>query len=130
MTEQEINQVHAGVQRTIACYARAMDGRDLQSCVALFTEDAVIEVMGQRYAGVGAIRGWMNELAKSPPGIHLTTNTVVQAVSADEATAISDVAFIKRLEGGWQILAAGKYEDQLRRNGSQWQFIKRTIVLT
>jgi len=130
MNEHQFSQMCVDVQRMISTYARTMDGRDIPSCAALFAEDAVIEVMGQRHAGLAAIRTWMNELAKTPPGIHLTANTLVQAAGEGEATAVSDVAFIKQVDGAWRILTAGRYEDRLRRTDSEWRFVSRRIVLT
>lgn len=119
-----------GVQRTISAYARLVDGRDMANCAKLFTDDARITIMGEVHEGGVAIRAWLDGLAKSAPGIHLTTNTLVDASGRDEACATSDVAFIKRDETGWKIIVAGQYVDTLRRGSGGWQFTSRTISLS
>jgi ketosteroid isomerase-like protein len=129
MSDTETGVV-VGVQRTISAYARLVDGRDMAGCARLFTDDARITVMGEVHDGRVAICTWLDGLAKSAPGIHLTTNTLVDSSGGDDARATSDVAFIKRDETGWKILVAGQYVDTLRRGSGGWQFTSRTISLS
>ena len=126
----DLPAIEAGVARTITRYARTVDGRDMAACAALFTEDARITVMGETHVGSEAIKAWLALLAKSPPGIHLTTNTLVEPAGPGRATATSDVAFIKREEAGWKIVVAGQYSDELVARGDHWLFASRTITLS
>lgn len=123
-------EVIVGVQQTIAAYSRFLDGRDMARCAALFTPDASMTVMGQVHEGDAAIRAWLDSLASSPPGIHMTSNTLVEVLGADEAAATSDVAYIKRDEAGWKVLVAGQYVDRLTRGPDGWQFSSRVINLS
>jgi len=130
LTEQELLAVDAGVRRTIAAYARSVDGRDMEACARLFTDDARIRVMGEEHVGAAQVRAWLEMLAKSPPGIHLTTNTLVHPRGGSEAEAVSDVAFIKQTDGAWRIVVAGRYADRLRREADGWRFVERVISLS
>lgn len=121
--------VLAGVQDLLARYARAIDDRRLDDCAALFAEDAVLVVNGQRHDGRPAIRAWMDELAKNPAGRHLTVNVVVEAGGADGAGAVSDVAYLRRGDGGWQVAVAGRYTDEVAVLDGHWRFVRRDIAI-
>lgn len=123
-------KVDAGVRRTIAAYARHVDGRDMDQCASLFAPEARIAVMGESHEGAVAIRAWLNQLARSAPGIHLTTNTLVEMIGEGRASAVSDVAFIKRDDSGWRIVVAGQYADELVESDGRWLFANRTITLS
>lgn len=130
MNETELLAIDAGVRRTIAAYARTVDGRDMAAAARLFTDDARIQVMGEEHVGIAQVRAWLEMLGKSPAGIHLTTNTLVQPRGATEAEAMSDVAFIKQVDGAWKIVVAGSYADRLRREADGWRFVERVITLS
>lgn len=118
-----------GVLRTIAGYPRLIDARELDACAALFADDAHLEMMGQVFRGVEAIRTWMETLRQSQPGIHLTTNTLVERVAPGRAAATSDVAFIRHDESGWQIVFAGRYIDEFTDAGDRWLFTRRVFQM-
>ena len=124
-------EAQIGVRDSVARYAITMDGRNIDECASLFAQDASIEVMGETFVGREQIRSWMEMLAENPPGIHLTTNTVVNQIDETHATAISAVGFSKRGEGGgWQIMVAGFYTDELTLVDGRWLFSKRRISLS
>ena len=118
-----------GVRRTITRYAHTMDGRKVEENVALYTDDAVLTLNGTPYEGKDAIRGWVLELAKSPAGIHMTGNTIVD-VTGDKASAISDFLYVRKAPDGWKVIAAGRYADTLERRGNDWLFTRRELTVS
>lgn len=130
MGELEKLAARDSIRHLIASYAAAVDGRDKEAALALFAQDARLNVMGQEIEGSDGVAGWIDSLFASPPGIHLTTNTVIQLTDASTASARSDVAFIKRDENGWKILVAGQYLDTLVNRDGNWLFQGRKIVLS
>jgi ketosteroid isomerase-like protein len=93
-------------------------------------EAAVVEVMGRRVEGRAAIRAWIEQAM--PPerrGRHVTVNSAI-SVDGDGAEVLSDFLFYARVEGGgWEATVAGRYEDELVREGERWLFTRRTIHL-
>src|SRR4051794_38349550 len=121
--------VEAEVRRLISTYALSMDSRDIETCSGLFFDDAVLAVNGEEQVGGAAIRTWMDALAASPPGRHMTANTVVDAVG-ERATATSDLAFLRPADaGGWQVMVSGRYRDVVERRDGRWGFQRRDIDL-
>lgn len=120
-----------GVRRLIAQYAAHVDSRRLDEAVALFAPDASVVVNGETHEGRDAVRGWFEGLFQTPPGMHLTTNTVVDIDPAqpDRATAWSEVAYIRKLENGWSVMVAGRYEDVCQLSEGGWLFTNRTIEI-
>ena len=118
-----IEQIGAdiGVKRLLSLYATYVDSRQLDKALALFAPDALLVLNGEEKQGSSAIKAWIDTLANSPAGIHMTTNTVVTVDSArpDHAQARSDVGYIRKLADGWKVLAAGRYIDTCEfKNGS------------
>jgi hypothetical protein len=60
-------------------------------------------------------------------GKHITANTLVD-VDGSTATATTDYLFVRASTGGLVLIAAGRYHDQLVRDGSRWQFRQRAIT--
>lgn len=114
------------VQRTLAEYCHTVDDGRFEAFAELWAEDAVVEVLGQRVEGRAAIRAWIEQAM--PPdkrGRHVTVNSTL-AVDGDRAEALSDFLFYDR---GWNVTAAGRYDDELVRDGDRWLFTRRTIHL-
>ena len=116
---------------TVTAYATAVDTRDWPLFASLFTADAVWEypLAGERHSGPAAI------LARIQPSIerldatqHFVSNHVV-AVEAD--TARHTCYFLaQHLRDGGRFLAAGRYEDELRRVDGAWRIAARTLTST
>ena len=61
-------------------------------------------------------------------GMHVTTNSLID-VDGDQATATTDYLFVRPVEQGISVIAAGRYYDRLVHHGDQWQFAERSITL-
>ena len=108
-------------------YPRALDARDWDAYVALFTDDSELQLGAQAVKGRDGIKGLLNGLPAEPRVIHIITN-LSYTITGDTA------------KGGayWQdvgigdkhgVLAAGHYVDSLRKVNGNWRFVKREIVV-
>jgi len=122
---------HEDIRRLVAMCAQRIDDRDVEGYVALFTPTGRLVTRSREFIGHDAIRqcmagGW----AAAAPGSktkHLVGESAIR-VDKDTATAVTDVIAFQCLEeGGWQILLAGRYGDELIRHEGEWRFADRSI---
>jgi uncharacterized protein (TIGR02246 family) len=114
-------------------YARAVDRRNAEDLVALFTEDGIIDRSGNAWRGRDAMRGIPARL----DGLYASTLHTVrnQTVEIDGDTAegesYSVAMHLKRPEGGTQtrIDWGIRYQDQFVRQGVSWLFAKRELIV-
>jgi uncharacterized protein (TIGR02246 family) len=122
--------VSAAVHNAVATYAQALDAGRTADLAALFTPDGVAEIVGSSlFEGRDAIREGYEAFAPTAPQLHLVGNTVVTSVSGDTATAVSDLAFLRRGSGGWRVQLTGRYDDTLSRTDGGWLFSRRVLTL-
>jgi ketosteroid isomerase-like protein len=119
----------SAVRAVIAEYAHAIDSRDLDACIALFSDEASLVVNGELFTGRDAIRGWLDSLAQAPPGLHLTANTLVRE-DGERLHAISEFAFVRRGDAGWSVIAAGRYTDTFREEDGALRFLRREVEVS
>jgi ketosteroid isomerase-like protein len=116
----------AGVRTVLGAHAQAQDAGRTDDVVALYTPDAVLEVPGlDPIEGHDALRDAFKGWAPTKPQLHLVSNTAVTSSSEDEATAVSDVAFLQRGEAGWTVQIVGHYDDTLRHQDGEWLLHRR-----
>jgi hypothetical protein len=121
--------VAAGVQAAIGAYTHALDAGKTEDIVELFLPDGVAEIAGQGvFEGHEAIRQGYANFVPQAPQLHLVANTVVTSWTEEEATAVSNLAFIGRGESGWAVLLVGRYDDTLRLRDGKWLFKKRVTT--
>lgn len=126
--------------RLIHELARHTDTADYPAALALYTDDAVMERDGERFAGIEALRA---AYAARPPNRltrHVISNTVVRVAAPDAAEAISYVTVYRHrlseagLEPPYLLNGAdalGEYHDRFTRTGAGWRLasrITRTIL--
>lgn len=122
--------VSAGVHAAIAAYAQALDAGRVDDLVELFTPDGVSEIAGMAtFKGHDALRAGYTGFVPQQPQLHLAGNTVITSWTADEATAVSDLAFFQRGESGWAVQLVGRYDDTLRLYKGSWRFQRRITTL-
>ena len=133
----DADAIERACQRLSIAYARAIDFRDYDAFVELFTEDAVLEA-GALLQGKAAIRA---SLAKRPDELrsrHVLTNIFIDAQDANTARGISYLSLYRHV--GAESLAAGPaplngpaaighYEDRFVRTPSGWRFARRKLHL-
>ncbi len=127
MTDIDTIAAEFAVRGLVARYAHVLDGRDRGGFLALFADDPVVTLNGTEYAGLPAIGGWYDLMAKGQPGIHMTTNTTV-GIAGAAATARSDFLLMRKTDDGWKTLFGGSYADRLEKRGGQWLFTRRDLT--
>ncbi|WP_060887897.1 nuclear transport factor 2 family protein [Streptomyces caniscabiei] len=121
--------VAAAVQAAIGAYAQALDAGRTDDIADLFVPDGVAEIVGMAtFEGRDAIREGYAAFVPAQPQLHLVANTVVTSYTEEEATAVSDLAFVGRGESGWAVQLVGRYDDTLRRHEGTWKFQRRVTT--
>ena len=109
-------------------YARAVDDRDLDTLVAMFTPEGVFEVRGHRAAGAEAVReAYLASFATYRTMLHTPHPGVVQLYGDGTASGWSsghaELATRRTL-----VLAAFRYEDDYRCLEGRWRFARRSVT--
>jgi SnoaL-like domain len=120
-------EVAEGVRAAIAAYTQALDDGRTEDVVATFCPDGGCDIPGLgRHRGHDALRQAYAGIVPARPQRHLVLNTLVTDWSQDEATATSDVIFIRQGKEGWAILLVGRYHDTLHAQDGTWRFHHRS----
>lgn len=116
---------------TAVAYATALDTRDWALFESLFTPDAVWEYPagGEQHIGPGRIADRIRPTITQLDGTqHVMTNHVV-GVEGDTAKHTC-YYLAQHLKDGKRFLAAGRYEDELRRVEGRWLLAGRVLIST
>ncbi|MEO8313353.1 MAG: nuclear transport factor 2 family protein [Pseudomonadota bacterium] len=119
-------------------YPRALDLRRWADYAALFTSDADLSFASATLHGAAAIQKYFETPRPSPgnrpppkPGemrtLHIVSNLSFN-VKGDTATGGAYWQTIGTTDGRAAVLAAGHYDDVLKKVNGQWKFAKRAIV--
>jgi ketosteroid isomerase-like protein len=121
----------AGVRAAVAALSRAQDAGRPDELVALYTDDAVLELPGtEPVVGAAALREAFASWVPKRPQLHLVGNVLVRPAGPGEATALSDVAMMQRGESGWAVLIVGHYEDTFRLQDGTWKLHRRSTTFS
>jgi SnoaL-like domain len=126
MSTMTFAEVAEGVRATLAAYTQALDDGRTDDVVATFCPDGECEIPGMgTHVGHDALRAAYAGWTPTRPQRHLVLNTLVTDWNDREATAISDVIFIRQGKAGWAIQLVGRYHDNLHHDGRVWRFHRR-----
>jgi hypothetical protein len=119
-------EVAEGVKRTLAAYTQALDDGRTDDVVATFCADGGVDIPGLgSHQGHDALRQAYDRVAPRKPQRHLVLNTLLTDWSEQEVTAVSDVVFLFRGDGGWSVQLVGRYTDTLHAEAGSWLFHHR-----
>lgn len=113
------------IRELMSRYGFAVDDRDWQAFDRVFTEDGVCDLSAWRVPlmrGTTAIRETYASLEH--PVAHLTTNVVIEEISADTARVRSKIIAVRpdrRVE-------TAEYHDEVARTSAGWRIVRRTVV--
>jgi ketosteroid isomerase-like protein len=111
------------IRDLLARYNHAIDGRQLDTWVSLFTDDAIFEAQGQVFKGAKELRTFADNW--EIVGRHVTANELIE-VNGNEATV---QAYVFLLTGSPPIvMGMGSYVDEVRRVDGRWCFAKRIFT--
>ena len=119
------------IRELLASYCFHFDNGEFDQWLQLFTDDGAFDLGARgRFQGRDALRNFLKvvPLIRGVPMIkHCVMNSIVR-VTDDRATARSYVVVLR----GGETLAlsvAGRYEDQLTKQGGEWRFLERKAHL-
>jgi len=119
------------IHETIAEYCFHFDGGEFDKWVDLFTDDGVFDAgrMGVQ-KGKDALRAFLRNIRLtngSPMMKHCVMNEIIK-VNGNEAAAKSYIVVVRaKGEGALVNGIAGRYEDQLVKQGDRWLFKNRKV---
>jgi len=119
------------IHETIAEYCFHFDGGEFDKWIELFTDDGVFDAgrMGVQ-KGKDALRAFLKNIRLtngSPMMKHCVMNEIIK-VNGNEASAKSYIVVVRaKGEGALVNGIAGRYEDQLVKQGDRWLFKNRKV---
>ena len=98
-----------------------------EAFLALFDEDVVFIVMGNRLRGRDEVRSFIEPTQQEDDrGRHILSEPAIE-VDGDTALVVTDFVFVSRTN---TILSTGRYVDVIRRAPDRWRFASREIVFS
>ena len=111
-----------------ARYNRLFDQGDGHAWAATFVPDGELVVVdNSTYVGRDELAGFCHERAGQFH--HLSTNPEIQ-VTGDEALQRCSLLLLATSGGQMEVVAAGRYVDELSRGETGWLFRRRTVTMT
>ncbi|MEP1445964.1 MAG: nuclear transport factor 2 family protein [Paraglaciecola sp.] len=115
-------------------YARNVIHGDSESLVMLFTEDGILEALNPPNSGLDTseARGHagLREMYKKSQGLGLLPcvhNHIVE-LNGDTARCFCSLE-VRFVQNGEPFIGSGYYEDELVRQGAEWRFKLRRVVM-
>ena len=119
----------AAIQNLAGRYCHLMDAGDGENCSALFTEDAVFEIIDVMTSeGREAIAGAVEMFPQFMPGVrHLVTTMAIEG----DGTKATMQAYLLNLNVGEtpSLKQTGTYADELVKIDGHWHFARRTLTM-
>ena len=114
-------------------YARAVDRRDADALVSLFTEDGIIERPGSVWQGHEKLRGIiarLNTLYASTFHTVRNQTTVIDGTTAQAETYSVAMHILNSAEGDRKRMDMGiRYQDSFVRQDGVWLFAKQELIV-
>jgi ketosteroid isomerase-like protein len=119
---QAIDQLVAGD------YPHALDHQDWKTYASYYTEDGELLLGEQTAKGREGIIKFLSGLPADSKVIHVISNSsyVIKGDTATGGAYWQDIGVADTRQG---VVAAGHYEDTLRKVNGTWKFAKRAIVI-
>jgi ketosteroid isomerase-like protein len=119
---QAIDQLVAGD------YPHALDHQDWKTYASYFTDDGELSLLDQKVKGTDGIIGMVSALPQDRKIIHVISN-LSYTLQGDTAAGTAYWQDIGQAGAAPGVLAAGHYEDTLRKVNGRWKFASRAIVV-
>ncbi|NIP15102.1 MAG: hypothetical protein GWM88_10470 [Pseudomonadales bacterium] len=141
MDKQMVTDIQRDCEALSMAYARAIDFRDYDHFVSLFTDDAVLD-LGRPLHGREEIHAAVVARPDELQSRHVITNVFVDVIDEDTARGIAYLTLYRHLADKPSIpgpgnepaaatipAAVGHYQDRFARTPEGWQFTARTLHL-
>jgi uncharacterized protein (TIGR02246 family) len=112
-------------------YALSWDENQAEELAGCFTSDAVFESQRGRFVGRDEILGNMVNVNTALGGArqrHITTNLDIR-IDGERGTATAYFICCVGRQGKLEVIAFGKYEDELRKVDGRWLFSARKGIV-
>lgn len=119
------------IQELTARYNRAADGTDPEPLLAVFTEDATMEMLGGDGGPAVFTGGELAKLVAPAAGqrVHMTMDSIID-VDGDTATQEITLLLLTRApRRGLAAVFTGRYSDELVRTPDGWRFARRVATI-
>jgi SnoaL-like domain len=120
------------LRRSAELYAQGADRRDRALWRSIMTEDCVIEAPGVELVGRERVVAALDLLEKMYPRTQHRVHNQVVTIDGDAAhgETYCTADHVKLVDGRRTVSSwAIRYQDRWRREGGQWRFAKRTLVV-
>jgi ketosteroid isomerase-like protein len=135
MKDEKIRTIKEACEALSIAYARAIDFRDYDYFITLFTEDAVLDT-GKPMEGRAAIAESLSRRPDQLRSRHVISNVFTDVLSETEARGISYLTLYRHV--GEESLkgepidfdgpaAVGHYEDRFEKTAEGWKFKRRKL---
>lgn len=125
-------QIEAACRRLVESFALAVDGRDYDRAMPMFTPDAHYEPLGHVLDGHAAIRRYLDNRPGDRVTLHIASNIVIDVLDDRSATGRSYVTYVNTAAGGTGdgapfdgITLIASYDDTFRLSDGAWRFARR-----
>ena len=119
------------IEERIGLYNQAIDQGRFEDFLACWCEDGVFDGLGGPYVGKAAIRRFTDSYDERYRlrlnGLKHFTVNILSVIDGDRATSSSHLQLVTTGSKGAHILFTGRYEDELRRVGGEWLFVRRKL---
>ena len=135
MNQDQIRAAARACEELSIAYARAIDFRDYDYFITLFTDDAVLDT-GKPREGREAIRESLSRRPDELRSRHVISNVFIDVLNENEARGISYLSLYRHI--GPESLkgepipfdgpsAIGHYEDRFEKTSDGWKFKRRKL---
>lgn len=114
------------IRDLVSTYCYRIAAGEVGPVLELFTEDCVVEILGELHRGHDGLRAlYADSFAVEPkPFVH---NHLVEQV--DDAHARGRAVFeIRQVRDGVPETTVGRYDDEYEKSGGSWKFRTRTFA--
>ena len=121
----DLDRDERAILRVLSEYCFRVDDGEFVGLLDCFTTDAEFVFAGRTRVGHDALLRFFEATgAPQMRGKHMVANTVVDVEGAT-ARSTSDFVFFARTESALAPILAGRYQDELRRDGGRWRLSRR-----
>jgi hypothetical protein len=117
-------EAREAIRQLAACYALALDSRDVRTLAGLFVDDVRV---GDGRVGREALADWFDDILRPyTVTFHLIGNHVIDLVDPDNATGVLYCRPEHQVAEQWIVMPL-QYWDRYERRDGRWYFRSRSI---
>jgi uncharacterized protein (TIGR02246 family) len=120
------------IRQLMGRYIQAHDTHDVETIVALFTDDGLFANQNGEFRGQARIReffeGSRSRATPDRKGKLMCANSII-TVDGETASALTDVVgFGREGESPWSVRLVAQYDDRFVHRNGQWQYAEKHVL--